>query len=146
MLADAVAWHPEERFDAVLLDAPCSSTGTIRRHPDIPYIKSPKDIVALAALQTRLLDNAATLVKPGGRLVYSTCSLEPEEGEAQIAAFLVRNDDFSVDPIDPGELFGQMGWIEPSGALRTFPYDLRLETAEWSGMDGFFATRLLRSD
>ncbi len=146
VLADAVAWHPEERFDAVLLDAPCSSTGTIRRHPDIPYTKTPKDIVALAALQTRLLDNAATLVKPGGRLVYSTCSLEPEEGEAQIAAFLVRNDDFRVDPIDPSELFGQTGWIEPSGALRTFPYDLTLETAEWSGMDGFFATRLVRSD
>ena len=146
VLADAVAWRPEERFDAVMLDAPCSSTGTIRRNPDIPYTKAPTDIVALAALQTRLLDNAATLVKPGGRLVYSTCSLEPEEGEAQIAAFLVRNDDFSVDPIDPGELFGQTGWIEPSGVLRTFPYDLTLETAEWSGMDGFFATRLLRSD
>ena len=146
VLADAVAWHPEERFDAVLLDAPCSSTGTIRRHPDIPYTKSPKDIVALAALQTRLLDNAATLVKAGGRLVYSTCSLEPEEGEAQIAAFLVRNDDFSLEPIEPDELFSQTGWIEPSGALRTFPYDLTLETAEWSGMDGFFATRLVRSD
>jgi 16S rRNA (cytosine967-C5)-methyltransferase len=146
VLADAVAWHPEERFDAVLLDAPCSSTGTIRRHPDIPYTKSPKDIVSLAALQARLLDNAATLVKPGGRLVYSTCSLEPEEGEAQIAAFLVRNDAFSLDPIDPSELFGQTAWIEPSGALRTFPCELTLETAEWSGMDGFFATRLVRSD
>ena len=146
VLADAVAWHPEEHFDAVLLDAPCSSTGTIRRHPDIPYIKSPKDIVALAALQTRLLDNAAKLVKPGGRLVYSTCSLEPEEGEAQIAAFLVRNDAFSVEPIEPNELFGQTAWIEPSGCLRTFPYELKLETAEWSGMDGFFAARLIRSD
>ena len=83
---------PDEKFDAVLLDAPCSSTGTIRRHPDIPYIKSAKDIAALAVLQARLLDNAASLLKPGGRLVYSTCSLEPEEGEAQIAALLVRND------------------------------------------------------
>ena len=146
VLADAVAWHPEERFDAVLLDAPCSSTGTIRRHPDIPYTKSPKDIVSLAALQARLLDNAATLVKPGGRLVYSTCSLEPEEGEAQIAAFLVQNDAFSLEPIEPSELFGQTAWIEPSGALRTFPYELTLETPEWSGMDGFFATRLIRSD
>jgi len=146
VLADAVAWHPEEQFDAVLLDAPCSSTGTIRRHPDIPYIKSLKDIVALAALQTRLLDNAATLVKPGGKLVYSTCSLEPEEGEAQIAAFLVRNEAFSVSPIDPSELFGQIAWIGPSGCLRTFPYELELETPEWSGMDGFFATRLVRAD
>jgi 16S rRNA (cytosine967-C5)-methyltransferase len=145
VLADAASWQLEERFDAVLLDAPCSSTGTIRRHPDIPYIKSPKDIETLAALQARLLDNAATLVKPGGRLVFSTCSLEPEEGEAQIAAFLVRNDAFSLDAIDPSELFGQSAWIEPSGCLRTFPYELKLEVPEWSGMDGFFATRLVRS-
>ena len=137
---------PGEAFDAVLLDAPCSSTGTIRRHPDIPYLKSPKDIAALAGLQARLLDHAATLVKPGGRLVYSTCSLEPEEGEAQIAAFLVRNDAFRLDAIQPGELFGQSDWIEPSGCLRTFPDELKLETPEWSGMDGFFATRLVRSD
>jgi 16S rRNA (cytosine967-C5)-methyltransferase len=145
VLADAANWQPGELFDAVLLDAPCSSTGTIRRHPDIPYVKSPKDIEALAQLQARLLDNAASLLKPGGRLVYSTCSLEPEEGEAQIAAFLVRNDALSLEPIAPGELFGQTGWIEPSGFLRTFPYELKLDSPEWSGMDGFFATRLVRS-
>jgi len=145
VLADAATWQPGELFDAVLLDAPCSSTGTIRRHPDIPYVKSPKDIEALAQLQARLLDNAASLLKPGGRLVYSTCSLEPEEGEAQIAAFLVRNDALSLEPIAPGELFGQTDWIEPSGSLRTFPYELSLDSPEWSGMDGFFATRLVRS-
>ncbi len=143
--ADAASWAARELFDAVLLDAPCSSTGTIRRHPDIPYLKSTKDIAALAGLQTRLLDQAAKLVKPGGRLVYSTCSLEPEEGEAQIAAFLVRNDAFRVDAIAPSELFGQTAWIEPSGCLRTFPDELKLETPEWSGMDGFFATRLVRT-
>jgi 16S rRNA (cytosine967-C5)-methyltransferase len=143
--ADAASWQPGEQFDAVLLDAPCSSTGTIRRHPDIPYTKSPKDIVALAALQARLLDNAARLVKPGGKLVFSTCSLEPEEGEAQIASLLVRNEALSVDPIGADELFGQTAWIEPSGCLRTFPYELRLESPEWSGMDGFFATRLVRN-
>jgi 16S rRNA (cytosine967-C5)-methyltransferase len=142
--ADAAAWQPGETFDAVLLDAPCSSTGTIRRHPDIPYTKSEKDIAALAALQARLLDNAANLVEPGGRLVYSTCSLEPEEGEAQVAAFLVRNDNFRVEPVTAEELFGQQDWIEPSGALRTFPYELKLDSPEWSGMDGFFATRLTR--
>jgi 16S rRNA (cytosine967-C5)-methyltransferase len=145
VLADAATWQPGELFDAVLLDAPCSSTGTIRRHPDIPYVKSPKDIEALTQLQARLLDNAASLLKPGGRLVYSTCSLEPEEGEAQIAAFLVRNDALSLEPIAPGELFGQTDWIEPSGCLRTFPYELKLDSPEWSGMDGFFATRLVRS-
>jgi 16S rRNA (cytosine967-C5)-methyltransferase len=143
--ADAASWQPGEQFDAVLLDAPCSSTGTIRRHPDIPYTKSQKDIVALAALQARLLDNAARLVKPGGKLVFSTCSLEPEEGEAQIASLLVRNEALSVDPIGTDELFGQTAWIEPSGCLRTFPYELRLESPEWSGMDGFFATRLVRN-
>jgi 16S rRNA (cytosine967-C5)-methyltransferase len=145
VLADAASWQPGELFDAVVLDAPCSSTGTIRRHPDIPYTKSPKDIVALAGLQAKLLDTAAKLVKPGGKLVYSTCSLEPEEGEAQVAAFLVRNEGFRVGPISPDELFGQESWIEPPGCLRTFPYDLRLDSPEWSGMDGFFATRLVRS-
>jgi 16S rRNA (cytosine967-C5)-methyltransferase len=144
-VADAAAWQPEERFDAVLLDAPCSSTGTIRRHPDIPYLKSPKDIEALAALQTRLLDNAASLLKPGGRLVYSTCSLEPEEGEAQVAALLVRNEALRLDAIAPDELYGQAEWIEPSGCLRTFPYELRLDGPDWSGMDGFFAARLVRA-
>jgi 16S rRNA (cytosine967-C5)-methyltransferase len=144
--ADAATWQPGEAFDAVLLDAPCSSTGTIRRHPDIPYIKSAKDIAALAELQARLLDNAAKLLKPGGRLVYSTCSLEPEEGEGQVAAFLVRNEAFRMESIAPEELFGQEDWIEASGAMRTFPYELKLDSPEWSGMDGFFATRLVRSD
>jgi 16S rRNA (cytosine967-C5)-methyltransferase len=107
-------------------------------------VKSAKDIKALAALQARLLDNAASLVRPGGKLVYSTCSLEPEEGEAQIAAFLTRNNAFSLDPIAPGELYGRAEWIEPSGCLRTFPYELRFDVPEWSGMDGFFAARLVR--
>ncbi len=145
VLADATSWRPEEAFDAVLLDAPCSSTGTIRRHPDIPYVKSPSDLAALAALQARLLDNAAGLVKPGGRLVYSTCSLEPEEGEAQTAAFLARNEAFRLEPVEDTELFGERGWIEPSGCLRTFPFELALGSPEWSGMDGFFAARLIRA-
>ena len=89
----------------MLLDAPCSSTGTIRRHPDIPYVKSPQDIAGLASLQARLLDNAALLLKPGGRLVYSTCSLEPEEGETQVAALLMRNNELKLDPITPEEVF-----------------------------------------
>jgi 16S rRNA (cytosine967-C5)-methyltransferase len=143
--ADAATWAPEERFDAVLLDAPCSSTGTIRRHPDIPYLKSPKDIEALATLQARLLDNATALLKPGGVLVYSTCSLELEEGEAQIAALLARKPDIKVDPILPSELFGREDWLQSPGFLRTFPFELDLGTPEWSGMDGFFAARLKRN-
>jgi 16S rRNA (cytosine967-C5)-methyltransferase len=145
VVADAATWAPDERFDAVLLDAPCSSTGTIRRHPDIPYLKSAKDIEALVPLQARLLDNAASLLKPGGMLVYSTCSLEPEEGEAQIANLLVRREDLRLDPLQPEDVFGQGEWIKPSGCLRTFPYQLDLGTPEWSGMDGFFAARLLRN-
>jgi 16S rRNA (cytosine967-C5)-methyltransferase len=143
--ADAGTWQPGESFDAVLLDAPCSSTGTIRRHPDIPYVKSASDIAALAPLQERLLDNAARLIKPGGRLVYSTCSLEPEEGEAQVASLLARNPTIALQPIEDAELFGQAAWIELSGCLRTFPYDLKLDSPEWSGMDGFFAARLVKA-
>ncbi len=144
VLGDAATFSPDEKFDAVLLDAPCSSTGTIRRHPDIPYTKSAKDIEALAALQARLLDHAATLLRPGGTLVYSTCSLEPEEGEAQIAAAMVRNGALRLDPVKPEELAGQAEWIEPSGCLRTFPFELKLDSPEWSGMDGFFAARLIK--
>ena len=142
--ADATSWKPDERFDAILLDAPCSGTGTVRRHPDIPYLKSAADIVALAGLQARLLDNAATLLKPGGRLVYAACSLEPEEGEAQIAGLLAKQPDFTLDPVRPEELFGHGEWVENSVSLRTFPDALRLESPEWSGMDGFFAARVVR--
>jgi 16S rRNA (cytosine967-C5)-methyltransferase len=145
IVGDAATFSTDGKFDAVLLDAPCSSTGTIRRHPDIPYTKSPKDIEALTALQARLLDNAVTLLKPGGKLVYSTCSLEPEEGEAQIAALMVRNVGLRLDPVAKEELAGEVDWIEPSGCLRTFPYEFKLDTPEWSGMDGFFAARLIRA-
>jgi 16S rRNA (cytosine967-C5)-methyltransferase len=145
VVADAVAWAPEERFEAVLLDAPCSSTGTIRRHPDIPHLKSPADIEALAGLQARLLDKAARLLKPGGTLVYSTCSLEPEEGEAQIGALLGRNTELRLERILPEEIAGQAQWIEPPGYLRTFPYQLELGAPEWNGMDGFFSARLRRN-
>jgi 16S rRNA (cytosine967-C5)-methyltransferase len=145
VVADATRWSPDERFDAVLLDAPCSSTGTIRRHPDIPYLKLPKDIGDLAVLQARLLDRAAALLEPGGTLVYSTCSLELEEGEAQIGALLARNQEIQVDPILQEEVFGQNEWLQSPGFLRTFPYQLDFGTPEWSGMDGFFAARLKRN-
>lgn len=142
--ADVITWQPRARFDAILLDPPCSSTGTIRRHPDVPYLKSDADIAKLAALQMRLLDNAVTLLKPGGTLLYSTCSLEPEEGEAQIAALLARSDTVRIDPLRVGEPFGDTAWAEASGILRTFPFQLQLDSPEWSGLDGFFAARLMR--
>ncbi len=133
--ADAGEWAAPEPFDAVLLDAPCSATGTIRRNPDIPYLKSAADIAALSAVQARLLDRAFRLVKPGGRLVYSTCSLEAEEGEARIERLLAARPDVALVPIDPGAPGIPAETVTPAGMLRTLPFHA-------GGMDGFFAARL----
>jgi 16S rRNA (cytosine967-C5)-methyltransferase len=140
-----VATFEAEPFDAVLLDAPCSATGTIRRHPDVAWTKQPEDVAKLAALQARLLDQAARLTKPGGRLVYCTCSLEREEGEAQIEGFLARNAGFVRDPIRPDEIGGESGALTPLGELRTLPHQLAGETPRLSGWAGFYACRLIRS-
>ncbi|HVL72980.1 MAG TPA: transcription antitermination factor NusB [Beijerinckiaceae bacterium] len=131
----------EEPFDAVLLDAPCSATGTIRRHPDVPWTKRQGDLDKLAGLQARLLDKAAALTRPGGRLVFCTCSLEPEEGEAQAAAFLERHPDFARVPIEPAEVGGLAEAVTPEGDLRTLPHQRLGESA---GLDGFFAARFRR--
>lgn len=143
--ADAATWQPGKTFDAVLVDAPCTATGTIRRHPDILHLKREDDIAALAELQTRLLDSAATLVKPGGMLVYCTCSLEPEEGEAQIAAFIARVPHFKRVPIRAGENGIDSAWITAEGDLRTLPCHLPQEVSGLSGLDGFYAARLVHS-
>ncbi|TCK23108.1 16S rRNA (cytosine967-C5)-methyltransferase [Ancylobacter aquaticus] len=129
-------------FDGVLIDAPCSATGTIRRHPEVAWTKAPADIVSLASLQARLLANAAELVRPGGVLVYSTCSLEPEEGERQIAAFLALRPDFVRDPVVPGECGIPAEWINGEGEVRTLPTHLPDEDPRYAGLDGFFAARL----
>jgi 16S rRNA (cytosine967-C5)-methyltransferase len=131
-------------FDAVLLDAPCSSTGTIRRHPDVAWTKKASDIVSLAAIQTKMLDRAVQLLKPGGLLVYSVCSLEAEEGEAQIAALLRRNQDLRREPILPGESGIDASWINDQGELRTLPHFLPDPDPRLAGIDGFFAARLRR--
>ncbi|MGL4496501.1 MAG: 16S rRNA (cytosine(967)-C(5))-methyltransferase RsmB [Beijerinckiaceae bacterium] len=141
--ADASRWQAAPA-DAVLLDAPCSGTGTIRRHPDIAWTKSPADLDSLIALQTRLLDNAAALVKPGGRLVYSTCSLEPEEGEAQIEAFLARHEHYRRDPVTAADCPGLAAAIDPHGALRTTPEMWPDANPRRAGLDGFYAARLRR--
>jgi 16S rRNA (cytosine967-C5)-methyltransferase len=141
--ADAAIFEAEP-FDAVLLDAPCSATGTIRRHPDVAWTKRPEDIAKLTALQARLLDQAAKLTKPGGRLVYCTCSLEREEGEMQVEAFLARNAGFARDPIKPEEIGGQAEALTPQGELRTLPHQLAGETPRLSGWAGFYACRLIR--
>ncbi len=132
-------------FDAILIDPPCTGTGTIRRHPDIAWIKKASDIAALAALQTRMLDKAADMVKPGGLIVYCTCSIEPEEGELQIQNFLRRNPDISRLPILPEEVGGLTEVLNSSGELRTLPSHLRADHPRLSGLDGFFAARLIRS-
>jgi 16S rRNA (cytosine967-C5)-methyltransferase len=141
--ADAASWQGGT-FDAVLVDAPCSSTGTIRRHPDIPWLKSESDLAKLGALQTRLLDHAATLVKPGGTLVYCTCSLEREEGEDQIAALLGRNPGLRRDPIRAEEVGGQAEFLTAGGELRTLPCHWPDEDARMAGLDGFYAARITR--
>lgn len=143
--ADIFEYQPPELFDAVLLDAPCSSTGTVRRHPDVPWTKSVADITKLASLQRRLLDRALTFVKPGGRLVFSNCSLDPEEGEALCAAFLKDNAGrVELDPLRPGEVVGADEFVTPEGTLRTTPAGLSMGTPALSGLDGFFAARFRR--
>jgi 16S rRNA (cytosine967-C5)-methyltransferase len=140
VVADAAAWADPRAFDAVLLDAPCSATGTFRRHPDVLWGTRPTDIVKLAGVQSRLLDAAAAKVAPGGRLVYCVCSLEPEEGERQIEAFLQRTPGFRLDPIPPGEGGAPEAAAGPEGWLRILPYQRD------GGLDGFFAARMIRAE
>ena len=131
-------------FDATLVDAPCSATGTIRRHPDVAWIKRQGDLATLAALQSRLLDKAVMLTRPGGTIVYSTCSLEPEEGEAQIVALLRRNPDVRRVPVAASEIGGLDECLNAAGELRALPCHLANADPRLSGLDGFFAARLQR--
>lgn len=135
VVADALHWQGGP-FDAVLLDAPCSASGTIRRHPDLPFVKDGAEVAELAALQARMIDRAIALLKPGGRLVFCTCSLLPEEGEAQLAAALARHPGLTLEDILPPGL--PEGWRAQGGGLRTRP-DF---WAERGGVDGFFMARL----
>jgi 16S rRNA (cytosine967-C5)-methyltransferase len=142
--ADAGMWSPGKTFDAVLLDAPCTATGTIRRHPDILRLKRPEDAAALAEIQARLLDNAAGLVAPGGTLMYCTCSLEPEEGPQQVERFLSRHPQFERRPIEAGESGIAPEWLTGAGDLRTLPFHLPGAEPALSGLDGFYVARLVR--
>jgi 16S rRNA (cytosine967-C5)-methyltransferase len=142
--ADAAKWQGGP-FDAVVLDAPCSSTGTIRRHPDIAWLKTEGDPPKLAALQARLLDRAAALVKPSGTLIYCTCSLEPEEGEQAIAALLARNPSLRRRPIAAGELAGIDDFVTREGDLRTLPCHWPDPDPRMSGLDGFYVARIGRN-
>lgn len=142
--SNALAYAPDEPFDAVLLDAPCSSTGTVRRHPDVPWTKTPDDIAKLAALQRTLLDHAITLVRPGGAVVFANCSLDPLEGEQLTAGFLADHAEIATDPVNASEVAGIAAFVTPEGWLRTTPEALRTDPPELSGCDGFFAVRLVR--
>ena len=130
----------KEPVEAVLLDAPCSATGTIRRHPDLPWRRRPADLPKLAALQDRLLANAVAMTRTGGVIVYATCSLQPEEGIARIEALLASGAPMERAPIAASELGGLGDLLTPDGDLRSLPFHL----ADKGGMDGFFAARLRR--
>lgn len=134
--ADALEWRPDAPLDAILLDAPCSATGTIRRHPDLPFLRDGSGIPALVDLQGRMIDHALALLLPGGRMVYAVCSLLPDEGEAQVAAALARHPGLVVEEPDlPGI---DPSWVTPEGGLRTRPD----YWGDRGGMDGFFMARL----
>ncbi len=138
VVADALDWVPSSLFDAVLLDAPCSATGTVRRHPDLPFAKSGPDIKPLFALQARMIDRALQFLRPGGRLVFCTCSLLEAEGEAQLSAALERHPTLTVEDELPEGVPAE--WRAKGGGLRTRPD----YWAENGGMDGFFMVSLRR--
>jgi 16S rRNA (cytosine967-C5)-methyltransferase len=140
VVADALQWRPAARADLVVLDAPCSATGTLRRHPDVKYLKGPEEIEALAQFQGRLLEAAADMVTPGGMLLYIVCSLEPEEGPEQVEAFLGKSAAFARRALRDEELFGLGELIDGHGDFRSLPCHL----AEEGGIDGFYLCRLER--
>jgi 16S rRNA (cytosine967-C5)-methyltransferase len=138
--ADALTWEPKRQFDAVLLDAPCSATGTFRRHPEVLYRARPQIIAASAEFHCRLLDRAAQWLRLGGTLIYSVCSLEPEEGEEVVSTSLTARSRFTIEPPEPGE-FPDFVMPAPQGWVRLLPGVLE----DHGGLDGFFMARLVRS-
>ncbi len=141
VVADVLSLPAGTLYDNVLLDAPCSATGTIRRHPDLVYLKSPRQLDGLIHLQEKMLTHAAGLVRPGGRLVYCTCSLSLLEGERQVFKFLRAHEEFELSPITPEDLALQAQFITPAGLMRCLP---SMAIGNSSGLDGFFAARLRR--
>jgi len=140
VVADVALWRPPAPVSHVLLDAPCTGTGTIRRHPDIARVKGAQDVARLSRTQDRLIAAAVDMTAPGGVLVYTTCSLQPEEGPARIAALLAQGAPVARDPVRPEELPDLAQAITPEGAVRTLP-------CHWparGGLDGFYAVRLRR--
>jgi 16S rRNA (cytosine967-C5)-methyltransferase len=139
-VADAIQWRPERPVSFILLDAPCTATGAIRRHPDVPHLKTQDDVIRLAGVQERLLAAAIDMLAPGGTLVYCTCSLEPQEGKMQIERLLARGAPVRRVPVEAEEIGGLRECVSAEGDLRTLPCHL----ADKEGVDGFFAARLRR--
>ncbi len=147
VVAEGAEWleqHHDGRFDGILIDAPCTSTGTIRRHPDIGWLRQEADIAPLVAVQRRLLQRAVAALKPGGILVYCTCSLEPEEGEQAISDFLASQPAMQRLPIKPEDVAGLSEIVNLEGDLRTLPCHLPHQDPRLGGLDGFYASRLIR--
>ena len=138
--ADALTWRPTRPAEAVLLDAPCTTTGAIRRHPDVPHLKLPDDVARLSVVQENLLRAAVDMLVPGGTLVYCTCSLEPEEGPLRIQTLLRSGAPIVREKISADEIGGHPDWITAEGDLRTLPCHL----GEYDGLDGFFCARLTK--
>jgi 16S rRNA (cytosine967-C5)-methyltransferase len=147
VVTDGAEWPGQDNggFDGVLVDAPCTSTGTIRRHPDVAWLRQEADIAALTALQKRLLQRAVALLKPGGTLVYCTCSLEPEEGEQAIASLLAAESGMRRVPVEADEVAGLSEIVTADGDLRTLPCHLPHADPRLGGLDGFYAARLVKS-
>jgi 16S rRNA (cytosine967-C5)-methyltransferase len=146
IVTDAAEWDGKGGgFDGILVDAPCTSTGTIRRHPDVAWLRQEADIAALTALQRRLLQKAVSLLKVGGTLVYCTCSLEPEEGEAAISALMAAESGLHRAPIETSEVAGLSEIVTATGDLRTLPCHLPHTDPRLGGLDGFYAARLVKS-
>ncbi|MBL8836152.1 MAG: methyltransferase domain-containing protein [Alphaproteobacteria bacterium] len=140
VVGDAANWRPPAPVDAVLLDAPCTATGTLRRHPDVARLKRPDDVARLAATQDRLLAAASAMLRPGGTLVFCTCSLQPEEGPQRVAALLAGGAPLDLVPVAPAEVGGLAEIVAADGTIRTLPCHL----AGQGGLDGFFVARLRR--
>lgn len=140
MVGDGSVWQPKEPVDFVLMDAPCTATGTIRRHPDVLHLKSVKDLTQLMGVQVRLLENVADMLKVGGTFIYCTCSLQKSEGERQISRFLKNNPNFKRAPISADEVGGLEALITEDGDVRVLPFHL----APQGGMDGFYVARMVK--
>ncbi|MEM9207110.1 MAG: RsmB/NOP family class I SAM-dependent RNA methyltransferase, partial [Pseudomonadota bacterium] len=144
IIADAAQWTPPQPLDAVLLDAPCSATGTLRRNPDFSFLRGGFDPNRLLAVQARLIDQSTRMLRPGGELVYCTCSLEPEEGENQVQAALERHNDLAINPVQPSEVPGFESAIREDGTLRILPTALPNQDPRLAGATGFFIARLTK--